>query len=443
MRIAMVSEHASPLATLGGVDAGGQNVYVSSLAQALAGHGHLVDVYTRRDDVRLPERVQLASGVQVIHVPAGPPRPIPKDELLRWMPDFGDWLAEAWWSVPNPRSAGGLRPDVVHAHFWMSGVAALRATRSQGVALTEGFEIPVVQTFHALGSVKRRFQGLDDSSPPTRIATERMLAATVDQVIATCSDEVAELHALTGSDTVPQDVQVVPCGVDLERFVPTGPATLPMHLLASEPITDASLRLLCIGRLVERKGVDTVVEALAALPEARLVVAGGPAAADLSTDVEALRLRALADDLGVGDRVHLIGRVEQADLPSLLRWTDVVVATPWYEPFGIVPLEAMACGRPLVGSAVGGLLDTVVPEVTGLLVPPREAAALTTALAALRDDPELRQRMGRQGRARALSRYGWNRVAHQIEAAYRTVIDRKAAGRTAADELTLLSAEAL
>jgi glycosyltransferase involved in cell wall biosynthesis len=178
----------------------------------------------------------------------------------------------------------------------------------------------------------------------------------------------------------------------------------------------------CVGRLVERKGVDTVVQALTKLPDCELVVVGGPAAADLGTDPEGVRLRALAERLGVGERVHLIGRVEHTRLPALLRSADIVVATPWYEPFGIVPLEAMACGRPFVGSAVGGLLDTVLPGVNGVLVPPRDPEALATELRSLIDSPATRAAMGRAARRMALARYGWDRVAEQVEAAYLSLI---------------------
>jgi D-inositol-3-phosphate glycosyltransferase len=416
MRIAMVSEHASPLATLGGVDAGGQNVHVAALARALGARGHDVDVYTRRDDPTLPERVQLCERVQVVHVPAGPAEPLPKDDLLQWMPDFGEWLAMAWsGSSPGPDR---LRPDVVHAHFWMSGVAAVRAVRRLGdpIAGFDAVEIPLVQTFHALGSVKRRFQGRDDSSPPDRIATERMLARTVDLVIATCSDEVRELDRMRA---VPRDVRIVACGVDLELFTPGPPqGRVPAGVFED----DEQIRLLCVGRLVERKGVETVVEALTQLPQCSLVVVGGPAAEDLGTDAEAMRLRALAADLGVADRVRLIGRIEHEQLPDLLRWSDIVVATPWYEPFGIVPLEAMACGRPFVGSAVGGLLDTVVPGVSGLLVPPRDPQSLAGALRALIADSATRRAMGAAARRTALARYGWDQVAEEIEAAYSAVL---------------------
>jgi len=312
------------------------------------------------------------------------------------MPAFGDVLAESW--------SGRRAPDVAHAHFWMSGLASLHAAAATGV--------PVAQTFHALGSVKRRHQGDKDTSPPGRIGAERALGRRVDVVVATCSDEVTELGRLG----VPAErVRVVPCGVDVEHFRPgpRGEVTgLPRR---------ARHRLLCIGRLVERKGIDTVVDALADLPDAELVVAGGPSADELPSDAEARRLDELAAARGVRDRVRLVGRVDHDDMPALVRSADVVVATPWYEPFGIVPIEAAACGVPVVGSAVGGLLDTVQDGRTGLLVPPRDPAALTAALRSLLDDPDRRAAFGAAARRRAVARYGWDRVAAQTELVYRTV----------------------
>ncbi|KQS97477.1 glycosyltransferase [Cellulomonas sp. Leaf395] len=396
MRIAMVSEHASPLATLGGVDAGGQNVHVAALGAALARAGHQVDVYTRRDDRRQPECVELVPGVTVVHVPAGPPRQVPKDDLLPYMSAFGDVLAQSW--------SGERAPDVAHAHFWMSGMAALQARAVTGV--------PVALTFHALGSVKRRHQGDKDTSPPGRIAIERSVGRHVDVVVATCSDEVSELVRLG----VPADrIRVVPCGVDVEHFRP-GPRGEAPGL----PRT-ARHRILCIGRLVERKGIETVIDALTGLPDVELVVAGGPSADQLDADVEARRLLALASFHGVQDRVRLVGRVDHHDLPTLVRSADVVVATPWYEPFGIVPIEAAACGVPVVGSAVGGLLDTVQDGRTGLLVPPRDPASLVSALRSLLDDPDRRAAFGQAARRRAVARYGWDRVAAQTELVYRTM----------------------
>jgi D-inositol-3-phosphate glycosyltransferase len=391
MRIAMVSEHASPLAVLGGEDAGGQNVHVAELSRALARRGVEVTVYTRRDDPKLPARMPLAPGVVVEHVDAGPPRPIPKDLLLPFMDVFADRLRQAWrrW-----------RPTLVHAHFWMSGHAALAAA--------DGLGVPVVQTFHALGTVKRRHQGEADTSPAERLETETRILARACGVVATCSDERREL-ALLGAPS--ERVRVVPCGVDLRQFRPEGPA----FARARRP------RLVALGRLVARKGVDHVVAALTRIPRAELIVAGGPEARALDGDGEARRLRELAQRLGVAERVALCGRVARADAPKLLRSADVVVCTPWYEPFGIVPVEAMACGVPVVASAVGGMLDTITDDVTGVLVAPQCPSDIADAVSRLLRDARLRARLGAAGAARAHARYGWEHVAEGTLDAYRVL----------------------
>jgi len=393
----MVSEHASPLAVLGGVDAGGQNMHVASLARALVARGHDVQVFTRRDDRGLPETVTVQPGLRVTHVPAGPAVALGKDELAPYMPAFGRWLGR-WWSTVE-------RPDVVHAHFWMSGLASMAAARPLG--------LPVVQTFHALGTVKLRHQGSADTSPAERIPAERRLAREVDLVLATCTDEVAELAALGAPSG---RVRIVPCGVDTTLFRTRGPAA---------PRGDR-FRLLTVGRLVERKGVATVLRALAELVpalDAELVIVGGPGSAGLATDPEVQRLTALAARLGIADRIRFTGRLPAPQVAAHHRAADVVVATPWYEPFGLVPLEAMACGRPFVGSAVGGLLDTVRDGENGLLVPPRDPTALVAALRLMAADPALRARLGAAARRRSL-RYDTARVAADTEAAYDGVVLR-------------------
>ncbi|GGL51065.1 glycosyltransferase [Planomonospora parontospora] len=385
MRIALVSEHANPLAAIGGVDAGGQNVHVAALAAALAERGHEVVVHTRRDDPDAPDTVALCPGVTVEHVPAGPAAPVPKDLLPPYMPAFAAHLRRRW-----RRS----RPDVVHAHFWMSGLAALEAARPLGV--------PVVQTFHALGTVKRRWQGTADTSPPQRIAAETAIGRDAQLTVATCTDEVNELLAMG----VPAErVTIVPCGVDLELFHPDGPAAP----RGRRP------RILSIGRMVPRKGVGTVVEALRALPGAELVIAGGA-----PDDEEARRLERLAAAHGLSDRVSVVGSVGRADVPALMRSADVVVSVPWYEPFGIAVVEAMACGVPVVASSVGGHLDTVAG--CGVLVPPRRPRALARALSDLLKRPDLRAALALSGERRARSGYGWPRIAERTEAAYLDVI---------------------
>ncbi|MBB5960252.1 glycosyltransferase involved in cell wall biosynthesis [Saccharothrix tamanrassetensis] len=386
MRIAMVSEHASPLAALGGVDAGGQNVHVADLSAALVRLRHEVTVYTRRDDPDLPERVRTGQGYDVVHVPAGPAESVPKDELLPYMGDFAQYLRERWRTEA---------PDVVHGHFWMSGLASVLAARN--------LNVPVVQTFHALGVVKRRYQGSADTSPPERVTTERLIGREVDRVAATCGDEVFELIRMG----VPRSrISVVPCGVDPRLFRPDGGKDRPR----------LSHRLVAVGRLVPRKGFVDVITALRSLPDTELVVAGG--AADVKSDPEARRLLDHARAMGVLERVRLAGQVSRRAMPALLRSADVVVCVPWYEPFGIVPLEAMACGVPVVASAVGGLTDTVVDGVTGSLVPPRDPIALARSLRSLLADPGRREAYGLAGTDRVQARYTWDRIAEDTERTY-------------------------
>ncbi|MER5550494.1 glycosyltransferase [Streptomyces sp. NPDC002793] len=394
LRVALVSEHASPLAELGGPDAGGQNVYVAQLADHLARRGHDVTVYTRQDSPHLLPEVITPGRVKVVHVPAGPASRVPKDELIAHMPEFGSFLAQRWRSE---------RPDVVHAHFWMSGTAAMAGVRGLGV--------PVIQTYHALGTVKKRHQGAEDTSPPQRLATEAAIGSSCQRVLATCADEVAELAAMG----VARDrVSVVPCGVDPRHFAPVG---------AEAGASSGLRRLVAVGRLVRRKGFDRAIRALAEIPDAELVVAGGPPADLLFAEPEAERLRKVAEDHGVADRFTLLGSVPHGRMPALMSGADLVLSLPDYEPFGIVPIEAMACATPVVATAVGGHLDTVVDGVTGALVSPaadgdRDLAAVIRSLL---DDPVRMARYGTAGRQRVLAHYTWDRVADGVARVYSTV----------------------
>ncbi|MBW3577546.1 MAG: glycosyltransferase [Actinobacteria bacterium] len=395
MRIALVSNHASPMVVLGGVDAGGQNVHVAALSKALSARGTEVTVYTRRQDPGVPRRVPFHNGVTVEHVDAGPARPISKDEQFPFMEQFAAELERAWtrW-----------RPDVVHANFWLSGYASVLGATPIGA--------PVVQTFHALGLVKRRHQGEMDTSPADRFPVERCLVASVDHVIATCTDEVFELRRLGGEI---ERITIVPCGVNLRLFRPDGRV---------RPRRDGWHRLVIVSRLVPRKGIDDVIRALATLPHTELLVAGGPRREDLDRDPEIARLRAVAADASVRDRVAFLGRLERHDVPPLMRSADAVVSTPWYEPFGIVPVEAMACGVPVVATAVGGMIDTIRDGVTGLHVPPKDPDAIADAVRALLDDPGRRHTMGQAGVVRARVHYSWDRIADATLSVYRAVADR-------------------
>jgi glycosyltransferase involved in cell wall biosynthesis len=388
-RVAIVSEHASPIAVIGSSDAGGQNVYVAAVANELAARGIEVVVYTRRDDPAGPDRVVLGSGVTVQYVDAGPRAQVPKDALLPFMAGFGRQLARAW---------DEWRPDVVHAHYWMSGLASVDAAARVGV--------PVVQTFHALGATKRRNQGTADTSPAERQRWERALASSVAAVVATSEDELEELRA---EGAQPRLTTVVACGVDTSRFAPAAARPRPAG------------RLVSVGRLVERKGVDDLIRSLPKLPGVRLSIAGGSVG---SGDADAHRLRTLADCLGVSARVDFVGPLAHDDVPQLLRSADVVACVPWYEPFGMTALEAMACGMPVVVSAVGGLRRLVVDQETGLHVPPRDPDRIAAAILKLLDDADLRIRLGANA-ARHAASYTWGRVADVLLQLYAHVVGEK------------------
>ncbi|WP_213451793.1 glycosyltransferase [Rhizomonospora bruguierae] len=394
MRIAMVSEHASPLAALGGEDAGGQNAHVAQLAAALALQGHDVRVYTRRDDAHAPVAVPAGPGVEVVHVPAGPPEPLPKDALPPFMPVFARWLVGHW-------RADGWLPTAVHAHFWMSGLAAVDAARP--------LNLPVVLTYHALGSVKRRHQGTRDTSPADRIDRERRLGRTVDRVVVQCRDEVDELVRL---GVPPARLTLIPSGVDERRFHPDGPAA---------PRATGRPRVLSVGRLVERKGFADLVHAMRDIPDAECVIVGGPLGSELDAHPYARELRELAARLGLADRVTLVGGIATDAMPDWYRSADVLAAAPWYEPFGLTPIEAMACGVPVVGTAVGGLRDTVHNAVTGHLVPPRDPGALAAALRDLLAHPARRDAYALAARNRVVRRYSWRRAASDHAALYAAV----------------------
>lgn len=382
MKISMVCDHADPLDRSGGT----RSRQVAELSAGLARHEHEVTVYTRRDARSLPDEAIANAGYRVVYVPAGPAAPLPEDELLPLMGPFARYLHTRW---------SADRPTVVHAHFWMSGLATQLAARRLGC--------PTVQTFHTLGVLERRHDNA--ASPPDRIRIEELLARGAGRIIAPCTDEVIDIARMGPRRT---HVSVVPYGVDPDLFSPNGYAAR----------KGARRRIVTGGRLVPHKGFDVAISALTDLPDVELVIAGGPRDGTLRTDPEARRLRTLADTLGVSDRVALCGNLARERMPTLLRSADAVVCTPWYEPFGIVALEAMACGVPVVAAAVGGLLDTVVHGVTGVLVPPRDPVALAAELRRLFSDEPTRAALGAAGRERASARYSWDRIAADTARAY-------------------------
>jgi glycosyltransferase involved in cell wall biosynthesis len=406
LKIALVSEHASPLAVIGGVDSGGQNIYVAHVAKQLAQAGHEVDVFTRHDSAVMPQVVHWRRNLRVVHVPAGPLEAVPKERLLPYMEAFGDWMAEFLASEARPY-------DVVHANFFMSGCAAMRAR--------ETVHFPLVTTFHALGLVRRQHQGGADGFPDERFAIEHRLMRESERVVAECPQDRRDMLELYDAD--PDRIDVVPCGFDPEEFAPMDRASARERLGWPKD----EFIVLQLGRMVPRKGVDNVIRAIGAMKrlglKARLAVVGGATAEpDVKATPEIGRLMDVAREERVFDRVHFVGQRGRESLPIHYAAADVFVTTPWYEPFGITPVQAMACARPVVGSNVGGIKTTVVDGLTGFLVPPNDPTALAEKLAALKREPELARAMGLAGYRRARRVYTWKRVARALADCYQKSI---------------------
>lgn len=402
MRIAFISEHASPLAAIGGVDAGGQNVYVAKVGQCLAQAGHDVDVLTRRDSESLPPVVQLGPRLRVHHICAGPSRFIPKEQLLWHMPAFFEGASPI---------VKGRRHEVIHANFFMSGEVGLR--------LKQKFDIPLVMTFHALGLVRREHQKDANAFPDERIDIELCIARWADRLIAECPQDKEDFMRLYGAD--PRRISTVPCGVDLTEFHPASMSTARRRL----GLGKHEFIVLQLGRMVPRKGVDNVIRAVSCLRgrlPVRLVVVGGESAdPNDGRTPEISRLRHVARECGALDCVTFVGQRQREDLHTFYNACDVFVTTPWYEPFGITPLEAMACAKPVIGSKVGGIKHTVIDGKTGFLVPPSDPAELASRLQTLHDDPGLARAMGKAGAQRVRSLFTWDRVARELAEVYEAV----------------------
>src|SRR5262245_37751110 len=397
----MISDHASPLAAVGSVDSGGQNIYVAETARHLAARGYLVDVFTRRDQPDLPEVVEWLPGVRVVHVPAGPAAYVRKEEILDWIPDFSAFVQ---------RFVARESYDIVHAHFFMSGLVAMELKSALG--------LPFVMTFHALGLVRRLHQGAADEFPVRRIAIERDIIEGADAIVAECPDDHRNLVTLYSAD--PHKIAVIPCGFASEDFWPIAPrfARRALGLPTDVPV------LLSVGRLVPRKGVDNVIRALGVLvrrlgvPAELLVVGGNSDVADPVLTPEIARLRAIAVEAGVADRVTFTGRRSREQLRLYYSAADAFVATPWYEPFGMTSIEAMACGTPVVGARVGGIKYSVLDRRTGFLVPPNDPVALAERLNEICCSPRLAERFSSVAVRRAYGLFRWERVTYSLAALY-------------------------
>ncbi len=409
-KIAFISEHASPLAILGGADSGGQNIYVDQVARNLATLGYEVDIYTRWDDPNRKQIIKYLPGVRVIHVEAGPRTVLPKEQLFGFMDEFTA-------NMETFIVEEGLHYQVVHAHFWMSGYVAMQLRKSLG--------IPYVVTFHALGKIRRIHQGTADGFPDSRFSVEETVARKADLVIAECPQDKEDLMILY---YVPEEkIKVIPCGFDNTEFYPIDRrrARLKLGLHPDEPV------ILQLGRMVPRKGVENVVRSLALVNRrreqpARLLVVGGETDdPDPLKTPEIARLQTIAREQGLLSQISFVGRKQRGHLKYFYNAADIFVSTPWYEPFGITPLEAMACGTPVVGSNVGGIKFSVKHGKTGYLVPPNEPEILSERLLEILDNPSLSRTFSLNAIKHVNSLFTWDKVAGSIAKVYDRVGAKK------------------
>lgn len=402
-RIAFISEHASPLANLGGVDTGGQNVYVAQLAKHLASQGYLVDVYTRREGAEVAEVVNWVRGVRVIHVTAGPAEVIIKEDILQYMNEFKDNMVAF---IINEQ----LHYSLVHANFFMSGLVAMGVKKE--------LDIPFAVTFHALGHVRRIHQAEADKFPAERLTIEENVVRHADHIIAECPQDMEDLMNFYNAPE--EKLSIIPCGFSATEFyqIDKECARKITGLPQNEHI------ILQLGRMVPRKGVDNVIEALGKLKRTakpvKLVIVGGECEElEEETCPEYARLMNIVRQYDLESSVIFTGRKNRDELKYYYAAADVFITTPWYEPFGITPLEAMACGTPVIGSNVGGIKYSVADGQTGWLVPPHDADALAAKLNEVIEDSALLYQNGNNAIQRVNEHFTWAKIAKQVDQLYR------------------------
>jgi D-inositol-3-phosphate glycosyltransferase len=406
-KVAFISEHASPIATLGGTDSGGQNVYVSELARHLVDLGYEIDIFTRWDDSQLPQVINWIPKVRIVHIKSGPVQTVEKEKLLPYMAEFTS-------NMITFMVESGLPYMLVHANFWMSGLVAAE--------IKKVFGIPFVITFHALGYIRKLHQNGQDRFPPERIALERKVIRDADRVIAECPQDREDL--INHYDADESRIVTIPCGFNPTEFYPTDKllARRVLHLDPNESI------ILQLGRMVPRKGIDNVIRAIGLLHNdgvaARLLIVGGETD-DIDDDAgnpEIRRLKDLAREHNVSESITFTGRKGREILRYYYAAADIFITTPWYEPFGITPLESMACGTPVIGSEVGGIKHTVDDGKTGFLVKPNCPEELAVKIKLLFTDRARLASMQAQSIVRVNNLFKWSCVAEQMSRLYRVVL---------------------
>lgn len=403
----MLSYHTCPLATLGGKDTGGMNVYVRDLTLQLGRMGIHVDVFTRSQDEHVPHVLHnLGFGNRVVHIPAGPEVPIPKHELVKHLPEFVRGIQQFANDKP-------IQYDLIHSHYWMSGLAAAQLSDLWG-------GVPIVHMFHTLGEMKNRIaRSSDEMEGNYRLEGERQVIKTADRIIVSTMAERAQLEWIYQADV--SKISIIPPGVDTSHFYPISADEARQYI----GLKSDDRMILFVGRIERLKGLETLIRAVACLqlkdlrePVRLAIIGGDPDAGSDELTEEMLRIQKLCDELTVGKMVAFLGKRGQDTLPYYYSAAEVVVMPSYYESFGMVALEAMACGIPVIASQVGGLAFLVQDGVTGFTVPAEDHNALCEKLTALLGDESLRKQMGRAA-AEYAKIYDWNKIASEIVGLYK------------------------
>ncbi|MFC1892648.1 glycosyltransferase [Chloroflexota bacterium] len=393
MRIAEISIHGCPLRPLGSKDSGGMNVYVRQLSQELGRLGVEVDIFTRWHDSDEPQVMWLGEKVRLIHIAAGKPQDMPTLDLYHHLPQF----------ITNLRhfiDREGTAYDLLHSHYWLSAWAVQRLKAELG--------IPHIITFHTLGEVKNQVLPTE-TEPEQRLETERKAVATADRIIAFTAEEKQNLIHIYGAR--PDKVEIAPCGVDLNLFRPMDKEK------ARREVGLVGQVLLFAGRINPIKGIDILLGTVALLTDSRrLLVLGGDPASD-----EIAGLHSMAGKLSIGDQVTFLGTVEHERMPLFYNAADICVVPSYHESFGLVALEALACGIPVVARRVGGLATTIKDGETGYLITEPSPEAFARRLEMLLSNEALRQRMGDAARS-SVAKYAWPIVARQVLRVYEKLI---------------------
>jgi len=414
LNVAMISYHTCPLATLGGKDTGGMNVYVRELTRHLGKIDVHVDVFTRSQDEHVPRILHdLGCGNRVVHVPAGPEFPLPKKQLASYIPQFTE-------GIQRFASDKNIRYDLIHSHYWMSGIAA--------ETLKNRWNVPMVHMFHTLGLMKNRIaESKDEMEGEYRISGERQVIKAADRIIAATEAEQSQLEFLYKAPS--QKLTIIPPGVDVDHFY----CIPPDESKAVIDLCSDCRMFLFVGRIEPLKGVDTLIKAIAILkgkglmtqkPYSLSIIGGDPDASMLEMNAEMARLQRLCHDLSLDELIVFLGKRNQDSLPYYYSAAEAVIVPSHYESFGMVALEAMACGTPVVASQVGGLAFLVQDGITGFVVPDGNPEILADRLTRLILEPNLSEKLGQQAAAYAQD-YAWPKIAARILQLYQMIPPRK------------------